>query len=542
MSGEPLLFIGPPGVAKTELVKAIGSALREHSKREHPSNPDKWFSYQIYDASKLNFEDLVGYPSIADLQKDPPEVKYVPTKSSIWGKDLIAFDEINRCSEDRQSNLFEIIRSRKLHGEPTGNTFIMSTMNPFGDQGTVEMSDALVDRHTFYLRLDTFDKMRSDDRKNVIKRVGDVDSVGLKYWSSKRSKFDTSDDQINDYLADIGKDIHKLMSLSQNSYEELKESLSEDVVKVVDNIVESLPSVFKKDNEETQRECRISGRRAASLFRAVLATRAVRLRINSTSSDPSGSKVPSFSTTFINTLNTCLPIGIGGNLDQSVLDRAQAFITSFVTDSWSSITSKGKGADIDYVSSALSCDSPIQLLYFILDNKINKNTRNTLLSKLLDRSLYSDPGVDSNSHDYTRDTKYNNMLLLLEAINEELPSFIPSHLSLPSVSPNVVQDFNERCLSFSVPDKYISSLKVLHETYKDKPIISRAIGCCMAQYKNILHNGSENPISFSTDEGVRAIVTISDFCSKLSALIEEHKLSQDDQDQNSKKEAAFDTF
>ena len=81
---------------------------------------------------RLNFEDLVGYPSIADLQKNPPEVKYVPTKSSIWGKDLIAFDEINRCSEDRQSNLFEIIRSRKLHGLPTGNTFIMSTMNPLG--------------------------------------------------------------------------------------------------------------------------------------------------------------------------------------------------------------------------------------------------------------------------------------------------------------------------------------------------------------------------------------------------------------------------
>jgi len=537
MSGEPLLFIGPPGVAKTELVKAIGSALRESSKRQHPNHPDKWFSYQIYDASKLNFEDLVGYPSIADLQKNPPEVKYVPTKSSIWGKDLIAFDEINRCSEDRQSNLFEIIRSRKLHGLPTGNTFIMSTMNPFGDQGTVEMSDALVDRHTFYLRLDTFDQMSSTDRRNVIRRVGDVDAVGLKYWSQTRSKYDTSDDSINDYLADVGDEIKQLMSLSQISYQELKDSLSDSVIKVIDYIVENLPNNFKKENEKIVDECRISGRRASSLFRAVLATRAVRLNLSSTGmAGKSISKTkPTFATTFINTINTCLPIGIGGNLDQNILDRAQSYITSFVTNSWSQVTSSTDFVDVDYVATALSLDNPIEILSAVLDLNLNKNTRNTLISKLLDKANYEKENA------YREDGPYYMMGYVLEQISKELPDFIPPHINLPTASTSAIAQFKQDAISYEVPDKFIAALKPLYESYSHDPIMSMVIVACMDYYKNVL-TGNSTIGQWSTDDGVKAIVKISNLCDKLSKTIYQYKEEMNAQDQDTEEETPLHKF
>jgi len=148
-------------------------------------------------------------------------------------------------------------------------------MNPYGDSGTLEMSDALVDRHTYYLRLDKFEDMTSAERRKVIKRVGDVDGVGFGYWGTNVSKFHTSDDTINEKLADIGAEIRETLVKATDHYNELKKSLEIPVVQIIDKLIAAFKDAFKKEDESTRKECTLSGRRSASLYRAILASRAV---------------------------------------------------------------------------------------------------------------------------------------------------------------------------------------------------------------------------------------------------------------------------
>lgn len=424
--GEPLLFIGGPGLAKTEVVESIGSALREDSKRLNPSNPEKWFSYQIYDASKLNFEDLIGYPNPHRLKADPPEVTYVPTKSTIWGKHMIAFDELNRCVEERQSNLFEIIRSRKLHGIDTGNKFIFSTMNPFGDQGTVGMSDALVDRHLFYLRINRFAEMDAKDRKKVIHRIGKVDGVGLRYWGSEKQELDTSDAivdgkvAINNLLADVGVRIRGLMQNGIKILHELKESTGEQLTEVIDKVVVAMHKEFAKEAESLRKETDLSGRRASAILRGILALRAIEICHRSELES-----LPDITSTIINGIKLAVPIGISGKLDVNSVARADKVIETTVRTVWPLIKQKKDTVNIDKISEAMNTNNPIKILDCLLGADMNALTKDKIFSLLLDEEKYRDP-VTKNVNTYLKETIY----VMLHMLGKEIPNFIPHHLKI----------------------------------------------------------------------------------------------------------------
>ena len=383
--GEPLLFIGPKGVAKTEIVAAIGAALRESSKRKYPEDPTKWFSYQIYDASKLNFEDLVGYPNPNDMRKDPPSVSYIPTKSTIWNKHLIAFDELNRCQEDRQSNLFEIIRSRKLHGIPTNNYFIFSTMNPYGDSGTIEMSDALVDRHLFYLKVDNFSSMQFSDREKVIARVGNYDALGLRYWSDFSSTLDVDEDHslnassINNNLADVGDLISSIMEEINTQYTQIRDDKSSDFNYLINTIITTLSISFKDNKKADPREIEISGRRASAMFRGILAMKAVDLVL----SRKFNLNYISSKEVILSTIRFAMPIGIASNSNSELNTQLNDIINQLVDTVWSSIENKEK-LDKDLYLYSLKSSSFIQILYNYLsdpDNVTNIAVLNEFLSQ-----------------------------------------------------------------------------------------------------------------------------------------------------------------
>lgn len=389
--GEPLLFMGPKGVAKTEVVASIGMALREASKRKHPNDPSKWFSYQIYDASKLNFEDLVGYPNPHAMKLDPPKVDYIPTNSTIWNKHMVAFDELNRCAEDRQSNLFEIIRSRKLHGIPTNNHFIYSTINPFGDVGTLQMSDALVDRHLFYLHVPHFSSMNFEDRQKVINRVGSFDGVGLRYWAGMASEFDTveqnqSADIINNKLADIGDDIEKLMALSAEQYKELDQDLKDQVATIINYVVSSLSQTFEKEKEAVKREIELSGRRASAMLRGILAIRAVDLAMNTMGIQK---KFTNMVDCMINAIKLTIPIGISGNLNKDLLTKVDKLIEEKVKSLWDKYAKTKNEVDKDQYSYLTSCRSVVPVLESIFSADSNDLTRTKVLSSLM-KTKYND--------------------------------------------------------------------------------------------------------------------------------------------------------
>jgi hypothetical protein len=501
LSGEPVLLVGPPGVAKTELVKAVGSALREDSKRIHKNQPEKWFDYQVYDASKLNFEDLVGYPSIKDLQADPPSVKYIPTPSSIWNKEFIVFDELNRCAEDRQSNLFEIIRSRKLHGIPTNNYFIFSTINPHGDTGTMEMSNALVDRHTYYLRLEKFEEMKSSDRRKVIKRVGDVDGVGFSYWGSAQSIFSTSDDTINDKLADIGAKIRKLLIESTKHYDELKKSLESPVTQVVDKLITSFKDNFKKEDENTRKECSISGRRAASMLRAILSVRAIEM-----ASRVEGKELSSFTDSIVNTVSLCLPIGIGGAVKQDIIDRANQVVDSTVRGLWPTIKRGKSTVDSDKIAEAMSTRNPIRLLDVICSVDMNDETRKSLFSKLIDKDHYKDA---ENNFD---EDSYKCTHALLFKLEREMPGFLPVHI-VPDVTASEIEKVSKG-QSVDAPDRYVKILISLAEENKADPILYFALKCAYTYYCKLIE---------TDDDAIKAVLATQSLCDSVKTSLQYHK-------------------
>jgi len=482
LCGEPCLLIGPPGSAKTELINVLGAALREDSRRTNPKDPSKWFSTQVYDASKLNFEDLFGFPSPADLQKDPPEVSYISTQSTIWGKHMVGLDELNRCAEDRQSNLFEIIRSRKLHGIPTGNKFIFSTINPFGDQGTIAMSDALVDRHLFYIRLGKFDEMSSYERKKVIGRLGQVDGVGLRYWGDYVGGLDVDSTQINEKLADIGQKLRNLLTSAMKYHTKLIESIGPSVIEIIDKIVGAFAADFKKEKPNIQKECAISGRRASSILRGILAVRAIQLV-----SKEENQEVEDVMSTIINTIKLCLPIGIASTLDENIISRADQLVDTTVKSLWPSIKGSKSTVDIDRMSEALSTGNPLRILDILLSVNINKITRDAIFGHLLDKDRYT-----NNNTKVLDENAYNTMQVLLFKLDKEIPGFVPSHLKLTITAEEVVEmskeeevDCNKEFLSFA---EIIENIK---EKLKPFPTALFAYKTALIYYADRAENDEE---------------------------------------------------
>ena len=94
LTGDPLLLIGNHGCAKTHVAYRMAEALGK--------------AFLAYDASKAMFEDILGYPNIEKLKKGI--VEYIPSKITVWDKEFILIDELNRGVPELQSKWMELIR------------------------------------------------------------------------------------------------------------------------------------------------------------------------------------------------------------------------------------------------------------------------------------------------------------------------------------------------------------------------------------------------------------------------------------------------
>ena len=298
LTGDPVLLVGAPGTAKSELVAQIAQALREYS-RTQSEDPSKWFTHVSYDCSKLNPEDLIGFLNLAKLGPDgQPEL--IETSSTIWNKWLVSFDEFNRMDPDRQANLFEIIRSRRCLGRPTGTKFIINCMNPKGDEGTLPLSDALIDRHALYLLVEPFNEMKPQDRSYIIDRRGASDSVSLRFWNPELvSEFAVRDDSINPRLAAAGERISKLLKLAaRDQLPRVEDRFGGYLTRLISRLA---THVKPKD------DWIISGRRAAMMRTACLSM----LALSRADAELQGQSLLSRREVVANTLLASLPLCLG---------------------------------------------------------------------------------------------------------------------------------------------------------------------------------------------------------------------------------------
>ena len=155
---EPMLLIGAHGTGKSLLLTRIAEALG--------------LEFRHYNASLLNFDDLVGFP----LPGKDGTLEYVKTPGAIWGAGAVIFDEISRCRPDIQNKLFPIVHERKAQGIPLeGLRFRWAAMNPpiteeddGGYLGSEPLDPALADRFAFVAEMPSWESLCEADQLAII--------------------------------------------------------------------------------------------------------------------------------------------------------------------------------------------------------------------------------------------------------------------------------------------------------------------------------------------------------------------------------------
>ena len=158
---EPLLLIGRHGTAKSFLLERLACALG--------------LSYRFYNASLVNYDDLVGIP-MPDVTQTA--LRYISTPTAIWDAEVVFIDEINRTRPDLQNKLFPIIHERRVQGAKLEKLrYRWAAMNPpttgelgLEDQylGADPLDAALADRFSFLVEVPDWCDLNEADRKAVL--------------------------------------------------------------------------------------------------------------------------------------------------------------------------------------------------------------------------------------------------------------------------------------------------------------------------------------------------------------------------------------
>ncbi len=140
LSGGHALLIGVPGLAKTSLVEALGSALGLNAKR-------------IQFTPDLMPSDIVG-TEVLEEKGGTRSFRFV--EGPVFAQLLMA-DEINRASPKTQSALLQSMQEHQV--TYAGRTyklpapfFVLATQNPLEQEGTYPLPEAQLDR--FLLQID----------------------------------------------------------------------------------------------------------------------------------------------------------------------------------------------------------------------------------------------------------------------------------------------------------------------------------------------------------------------------------------------------
>jgi MoxR-like ATPase len=155
---DPLLLIGPHGTGKSYLLNRLASSLG--------------LQHRHYNASLLNFDDLVGYP----LPNGSGGLDYIQTPASIWRAQSVFIDEISRCRPEVQNKLFSIIHERCVQGlQLHALVYRWSAMNPPGSDngdspyaGSEPLDRALADRFAFVLDIPDWQRLGEDAQERLI--------------------------------------------------------------------------------------------------------------------------------------------------------------------------------------------------------------------------------------------------------------------------------------------------------------------------------------------------------------------------------------
>jgi MoxR-like ATPase len=157
LAGGHVLLEGMPGLAKTLLVKSLGSALGVQFER-------------IQFTPDLLPSDVVG-----TMVFQPKSGEFSPHRGPVFAN-LVLADEINRAPAKVQSALLEAMQEKQVtiggqtHPLPSP-FFVMATQNPIEQEGTYPLPEAQTDRFLFKLLVDY---PSADEEAGMMQRWGQI--------------------------------------------------------------------------------------------------------------------------------------------------------------------------------------------------------------------------------------------------------------------------------------------------------------------------------------------------------------------------------
>jgi len=164
LAGGHALLIGAPGLAKTRLVEAMGTALGLDGAR-------------IQFTPDLMPSDIIGSEVLDESATGERSFRFV--KGPVFTQLLMA-DEINRASPRTQSALLQAMQEREVsvagvrHKLPAP-FHVLATQNPIEQEGTYPLPEAQLDR--FLLKIDVTYPDLDTERKILIETTGLEDTT-----------------------------------------------------------------------------------------------------------------------------------------------------------------------------------------------------------------------------------------------------------------------------------------------------------------------------------------------------------------------------
>ena len=164
LAGGHALLIGAPGLAKTRLVQAMGTALGINSQR-------------IQFTPDLMPSDILGSEVLDEGASGERSFRFI--KGPIFTQLLMA-DEINRASPRTQSALLQAMQERHVtiagvrHDLPAP-FHVLATQNPIEQEGTYPLPEAQLDR--FLLKIDVTYPDLDTERQILVETTGLSDAV-----------------------------------------------------------------------------------------------------------------------------------------------------------------------------------------------------------------------------------------------------------------------------------------------------------------------------------------------------------------------------
>ncbi|VGO13674.1 hypothetical protein PDESU_02231 [Pontiella desulfatans] len=280
LTGDPLLMVGAHGAAKTHAAGKIAQAM-------------DW-RFMAYDASKALFEDVLGFPNVESLKQG--RVEYVPSAVTVWDKQFVLIDEINRAVPELQAKWLEIIRSRKIMGFETEVKWVWSAMNPMGRQynGTQQMDAALIGRYAIFLYPPEALDMDEEDRIKVLRHINGDDAPSIGEWCPQSETKTVGKEQ----TVATGKQIREVLLMAGSLFQSLEKDFQ--------SLGEFLSRLAVLVMKETDGNVKLDGRRLGFIYRNLLANRAIELARQALY----GNYLPAFAQSAKKVILSSIPMGL----------------------------------------------------------------------------------------------------------------------------------------------------------------------------------------------------------------------------------------